>query len=258
MRVLGGVITPLNLDRTVSLLLRMAQRRDLGYVCVANVHTTTLAVRDATFRNALNGATAVVADGMPVVWRVRAAGYPQAGRVYGADLVEAACATGIREGLRHAFLGGLPGVADAMVSHLRHRFPVMQVVGIWNPGILREGQAVSPDLLEAINRATPDVLWVGLGAPKQEIWMAQHRPHLGVPVMVGVGQAFDILAGRTARAPAWMGNHGLEWLYRLAREPHRLWKRYMLYNSLFLWYLLRERMGSGVKNDPTRESPRRI
>jgi N-acetylglucosaminyldiphosphoundecaprenol N-acetyl-beta-D-mannosaminyltransferase len=248
--ILGGLLTPLDLDRTVHLLQNMVRGGTVGYVCIANVHTTTLAVRDARFRDALNGATAVVADGMPVVWRVRAAGYPQTGRVYGADLVEATSRAGIREGLRHGFLGGLPGVAEAMVDKLRRCYPGLRVVGIWDPGIIAHGEAAPLRLLDAINEASPDVLWVGLGAPKQEVWMSQHRSYMRVPVMVGVGQAFDILAGRTLRPPAWMGCYGLEWFYRLAHEPRRLWKRYLVYNSLFLVYLLRERIGYGPNRQP--------
>jgi N-acetylglucosaminyldiphosphoundecaprenol N-acetyl-beta-D-mannosaminyltransferase len=243
--VLGGRITPLDLDGTVELLRAMIKRRTRGYVCVANVHTTTLAARDEHFRKVLNGAAVVVADGMPVVWRVRAAGYPQAGRVYGADFVKALCAAGIGEGLRHGFLGGVEGVGDAIVAHLRRQFPALQIAGVWNPGIIREGEPITPYLLNAINESRCDVLWVGLGAPKQEIWMAQHHSLLAVPVSIGVGQAFDILAGRTVQPPAWIGRHGLEWLYRLVHNPRRHWKRYLYYNSLFLWYLFRESMGLG-------------
>jgi N-acetylglucosaminyldiphosphoundecaprenol N-acetyl-beta-D-mannosaminyltransferase len=242
-RVLSTGVTPLDLNGTVNLLLEMVRSKAQGYVCVANVHTTTLAVRDQRFRSALDGAAAVVADGMPIVWRVRAAGYPQAGRVYGADLVEATCAAGIDQGLRHGFFGGLKGVAEAMVCRLKERHPLLQIAGVWDAGLIKEGQKSPPDLLDTINKARCDILWVGLGAPKQEIWMTQHRSHLRVPAIVGVGQAFDIIAGRTVRAPSWMGAHGLEWLYRLVHEPQRLWKRYLIYNSLFLWYLLLERLG---------------
>jgi N-acetylglucosaminyldiphosphoundecaprenol N-acetyl-beta-D-mannosaminyltransferase len=242
-RVLGIEITPLDLDGTVRLIVEMVQSRVRGYVCVANVHTTTLAVCDDRFRRALNGAVAVVADGMPVVWRVRAAGYPHAGRVYGADLVESMCVSGISSGIRHGFFGGLDGAAEAMVARLKERHPSLQIAGIWDPGVIKEGENSPPELLEIINQARCDILWVGIGAPKQEIWMAQHRAALHPRVIVGVGQAFDIIAGRTTRAPAWMGSHGLEWLYRLVHEPRRLWKRYLVYNSLFLWYLILERLG---------------
>lgn len=241
--VLGSRIAPLDLDGTVNMLLEMVRRGSAGYLCVANVHTTTLAARDERFRRVLNEAAAVVADGMPVVWRVRAAGYPQAGRVYGADLVEAACAAGIASGVRHGFFGGLEGAGEAMAGRLKERYPALEIAGIWEPGVIQLGQASPPALLDAINQARCDILWVGIGAPKQEIWMAQHRAQLRAPAMAGVGQAFDILAGRTVRAPGWMGANGLEWLYRLASEPRRLGKRYLVYNSLFLWYLAREILG---------------
>ena len=199
--VLGGHITPLDLDATVSMLLDMVRCRTGGYVCIANVHTTMLALQVNEFRKALDGAALVVADGMPVVWRVRAAGYPGAGRVHGADLVHAACAAGIPYGLRHGYFGGLEGVGRAMVSRLLDRYPLVRVAGFWEPGLLQEGEKSPAALLNAINASGCDILWVGLGAPKQELWMAQHCTQLRVPVLVGVGQAFDILAGRTTRAP---------------------------------------------------------
>jgi N-acetylglucosaminyldiphosphoundecaprenol N-acetyl-beta-D-mannosaminyltransferase len=238
--VLGTEVTALDLNGTVRLLIKLVQSKRRSYVCVANVHTTTLALRDQRFRRALHGATAVVADGIPVLWRVRAAGYPHAGRVYGADLVESTCMAGSGAGLRHGFFGGLEGVADAMVIRLGERYPAFKVGGVWNPGAIQNGEVSPTRLLEAINKSDCDILWVGLGAPKQELWMAQHRRYLHAPVLVGVGQAFDILSGRTIRPPVWMSSHGLEWLYRLVHEPRRLWKRYLVYNSLFIWYLLLE------------------
>jgi N-acetylglucosaminyldiphosphoundecaprenol N-acetyl-beta-D-mannosaminyltransferase len=253
-RVLGALITPLDLHETVSLILEMVRCRARGYICIANTHTATLALRDVHFRKALNGASAVIADGVPVLWRVRAAGHLGIGRVHGADLIETTCAAGISEGLRHGFLGGLDGVAEAMVSRLKERYRSVQIAGVWNPGVIRPGEKSLPNLIGEINRSNCDVLWIGLGAPKQELWMAQHRSDLQVPVLAGVGQGFDVIAGRTNRPPAWMGSHGLEWLYRLVHEPRRLWKRYAIYNSLFLWYLLLERFGcssDAVSNEKT-------
>jgi len=151
------------------------------------------------------------------------------------------CAAGA--GLRHGFFGGFDGVAETMAARLKERCPNMELAGAWNPGAIQQGELSPAHLLEVINNAACDVLWVGLGAPKQEIWMAQHRRHLRAPVLVGVGQAFDILAGRTIRAPDWMASRGLEWLYRLAHDPRRLWKRYLVYNTLFAWYLFLEMFG---------------
>jgi N-acetylglucosaminyldiphosphoundecaprenol N-acetyl-beta-D-mannosaminyltransferase len=150
---------------------------------------------------------------------------------------------GVGAGLRHGFFGGLDGVAETMAARLKQRHPALEIAGTWSPGMMRPGETSPAHLIEAINASRCDVLWVGLGAPKQEIWMAQHRGHLRVPVMVGVGQAFDIVAGRATRAPHWMASRGLEWLYRVAHDPRRLWKRYFVYNSLFLWHILRESMG---------------
>ena len=253
--VLGGRIAPLDLDETVSLLLEMGRLKRQSYVCIANVHTTTMALRDNQLKNALDGAALVVADGMPVVWRVRAAGYPEVGRVYGADLVEATCAAGVGAGVRHGFFGGFDGVAETMATCLKQRYPEMEVAGAWNPGMIQQGEISPARLIDAINSSGCNLLWIGLGAPKQEIWMAQHRRHLRAPVLVGVGQAFDILAGCTTRAPDWMASRGIEWLYRLAQDPRRLWKRYFVYNSLFLWYLLLEHLGHNLHRPSCKSQP---
>src|SRR5262245_10462950 len=137
--VLGGRIAPVDLDGTVSLLLEMVRLKRQSYVCIANVHTTTLALRDNQLKNALDGASLVVADGMPLVWRVRAAGYLEAGRVYGADLVEAMCAAGGGAGLRHGFFGGLDGVAETMAARLKERHPTLEIAGAWSPGMIQQG-----------------------------------------------------------------------------------------------------------------------
>lgn len=239
-QVVGTGFAPLNLDGTVEWVLNMVQSRSRGYACIANAHTTAMAARDEELREALRGAAVVVADGMPVVWRVRAAGYPEAGRVYGADLVKALCAAGLRSGIRHGFFGGADGAGEGIVSHLKIKFPSLRIAGAWNPGTIHSGEASGPGMINAINQSGCHILWVGLGAPKQEIWMSQHRSRLSAPVLIGVGQAFDLLAGRTIEPPAWIGQHGLEWLYRLVHEPRRLWKRYLYYNSFFLWYIFRE------------------
>ena len=163
--VLGGRITPLDLDATVSMLLDMVRCRTGGYVCIANVHTTMLALQVNEFRKALDGAALVVADGMPVVWRVRAAGYPGAGRVHGADLVHAACAAGIPYGLRHSFFGGLESVAEAMIACLRERYPSIQ---LRECGILVPLSGVR-SLRRTCSRqsTTADAMFFGSGSARQ-------------------------------------------------------------------------------------------
>ena len=239
-QILETRLTPLDLDATVALALKLVAQATASYLCIANAYTATLTVRDEHFRKASNGAAAVVADGMPLIWWLRAAGYSQVGRVYGADLVAAVCAAGRSQGIRHGFLGGFSGVPDRMIANLHQAFPGLQVAGSWDPGVIAPGAMTPLSELNAINQAAPDILWVGLGAPKQELWMAQHRPHLKAPLLIGVGQAFDLLAGQHTRSPGWMSTCGLEWLYRLCQEPKRLWKRYTIYNGLFLWYLVQD------------------
>lgn len=212
------------------------------YVAIANVHMIVEAVRSTEFKKVLESAAMVVPDGMPLVWRGRRSGHNLARRVYGPELMyEFLRATQDRR-YRHFFFGGAPGIAQKMVTALGSRMEIHSA-GTMSPPF----GSVSPDddaaMIEAINAAKPDVLWVCLGCPKQERWMYEHRERLKVPVMLGVGQAFDIYAGTLRQAPPVMREHGLEWLFRLCVEPKRLWRRYLLYNSRFIGYSLAERCG---------------
>jgi N-acetylglucosaminyldiphosphoundecaprenol N-acetyl-beta-D-mannosaminyltransferase len=175
----------------------------------------------------------VVADGMPLVWLGRSQGFPMKRRVYGPELMETFCSqTGSR--YRHFFYGGAPGVADhlAKVEHERHG---IQIVGTYCPPFRPLTEEEEREVETMVEAARPDVIWVGLSTPKQEKWMFEHRDRLNVPVMLGVGAAFDLNTGRLKQAPAWMRENGLEWLFRLIAEPRRLWRRYIVNGSKFAW-----------------------
>ena len=213
----------------------MIESGERGYVCHAAVNTLMNAHRDPEARRALDGAAMVLPDGMPVVWALRSFGEPISDRVYGPDLMLIECARLVERGARHFLYGGRDGDAtSALAAALRERFPGIAIAGSWTPPFRDLTDAEDAEVAELIDASDTDVVWVGTGSPRQERWMARMRPRLRAPVLVGVGAAFDFHAGILAQAPRWMQGRGLEWLYRLSREPRRLGPRYLRDNPAFL------------------------
>jgi len=234
-RVLGVRLAALQIPDVIERMEAWIARRDGSrFIAVTNVHVVMEARHKPSFRKVLESADLCVPDGMPLVWVGRLRGHPLERRVYGPDLLLDFCRETHEEGYRHFFYGGAPGVPEALAEKLKERFPRLNVVGVCSPPFRPLTAEEDARQIEMIHQAAPDVLWVGLGCPKQEHWMYEHRDRLRVPVLVGVGQAFDIHSGRSRQAPAWIREHGLEWLYRLLAEPRRLWRRYLLYNSEFI------------------------
>ena len=211
------------------------------FVAVTAMHGVAAARRDSAFRRVLNSADLVVADGTPLVWVARIKGHRFRRRVSGCDLVDNFCRD-TRGAYRHFFYGGTPGAAERLANRLRDRFGIL-VAGTYTPPFRPLTDAEESELISIVEKASPDVLWVGLSSPKQETWMYQHRLKLKVPLMLGVGAAFDLNSGNVQRAPVWMRDHGLEWLFRLAAEPRRLWKRYLVTIPHTLWFVGLELMG---------------
>jgi len=207
-----------------------------------SMHGIVEAQHDPSFKEILNSADAVVPDGMPLVWLGRRKGHHLPRRVYGPDLVLEFCEKTAGRGYRHFFYGGEPGVPKRLAESLKRRFPTIEVCGTLSPPMRPLEPEEDKEIVSMISRAAPDVLWVGLGTPKQERWMHEHRDQLHIPVMVSVGAAFDILSGRRSQAPRWMREHGLEWLFRLLQEPRRLWRRYLIYGTEFIAYLAGDRL----------------
>ncbi|MDZ4767042.1 MAG: WecB/TagA/CpsF family glycosyltransferase [Chloroflexota bacterium] len=208
------------------------------YVCTCPVYTLMVCREQPAAMRAVAGADMVTADGMPIVWLQRRLGYP-AERVYGPDILLALCERGLATGVRHYFWGGAPGVPERLADALKARFPTLQIAGTHAPPRADIGAAPDADAIRSLNAARADIIWVGLGSPKQDRWMALHRPYLDAPLLIGVGAAFDMLSGGVRQAPRWMQRAGLEWLFRLAQEPRRLAKRYLVYNPRFIWLVLR-------------------
>jgi len=205
-----------------------------GLTCVASVHSVMEAHDDPVFRRILNGADLVTPDGVPLVWSLRALGIRDAARVYGPDLTPLVCDEAARRGVPVGFYGGTPPMMRALTQYLLAREPSLRIAFTHCPP---HGPApMRPDerIVEAIEDSGARVLFVGLGCPKQERWMSVYRESLSC-ALVGVGAAFDFLAGAKPKAPAWMQRAGLEWLFRLGCEPRRLWRRYLWNNPRFAW-----------------------
>jgi N-acetylglucosaminyldiphosphoundecaprenol N-acetyl-beta-D-mannosaminyltransferase len=210
-------------------------RRQARFIAVTGMHGVTEARHDPDFRRVLRAADLVVPDGMPLVWMGRLRGHPLDRRVYGPELMIEFFKATAHLGYRHFFYGGAPGVAAMLAERMSASFKGVRVAGVYSPPY-RDLDAREKETVRAsITRSSPDVLWVGLSTPKQEKWMFENRDHLDVPVMVGVGAAFDLNTGRIRQAPPWVRENGLEWLYRFSREPRRLWRRYLVRGPEFLW-----------------------
>jgi N-acetylglucosaminyldiphosphoundecaprenol N-acetyl-beta-D-mannosaminyltransferase len=202
-------------------------------IAFTGLHGVSEAHKDPKFKTIVNDANLVVPDGMPLVWFGRWRGHPLRRRVYGPELMETFChETGSR--YRHFFYGGAPGVAESLANSLRERFTI-GVGGTFSPPFRQLTEEEDRVIVDRIHEAAPDVLWVGLSTPKQERWIYEHRSRLRVPVLLGVGAAFDLNSGRLRRAPEWMRENGLEWLFRLLVEPRRLWKRYLVTIPSAIW-----------------------
>jgi N-acetylglucosaminyldiphosphoundecaprenol N-acetyl-beta-D-mannosaminyltransferase len=219
----------------VDWMAEMIGARARGYITAAAVNLVMSAHEDPETMAAVLGATLAVPDGQPLVWALRALGHADATRVYGPDLMLSMCARAAAEGIPMYLYGGRDEPALALLEkRLRERFPTINLVGGYSPPFRPLTAAEEERVIAAIDDSGAAVIWVGTGQPKQEKWMAQMRPRLQAPLLVGVGAAFDFHAGLVSQAPSWMQRGGLEWTYRLAREPRRLWRRYARYNPRFV------------------------
>ncbi len=245
--ILGINTTAQPFADAVETLVRWAQNGTPRYVSTCPVYTLMMGVEHPTVRDALNGAAMVTADGMPVVWVQRRLGAKHAERVYGPDIVAALCERGVAAGLRHYFYGGAPGVAERVAARLQERYPGLAIAGTEAPPFAPVGDAPDESTVQQLNAAGAHVIWVGLGSPKQDVWMMRYRPALTAPLLIGVGAAFDFIAGTKRQAPPWMRRSGLEWAFRLAQEPGRLWQRYLVYNARFVWRIARHHLFQGVR-----------
>ncbi|WP_218938108.1 WecB/TagA/CpsF family glycosyltransferase [Bacillus toyonensis] len=207
------------------------------YICISNVHTTVMAYEDCEYMKIQNGSLYTLADGKPLQIVSKMNGYKDAERITGPDLMEEIFKTSEERGLTHYFYGSTKETLDKLVAELKRKYPYLKIVGLHSPPFRQLTKEEDERIIEEINMKNPDFVWVGLGAPKQEVWMYEHKNSIN-SLMIGVGAGFDYHAGNIERAPIIMQKLCLEWLYRLMQDPKRLWRRYAIYNSKFIYYIL--------------------
>jgi len=233
--VLGVGLSALNLPAAAQLIIGAARLGRKGYVAVTGVHGVMEAQRDHEFKRILNRAFLTTPDGMPMTWVGRAQGHREMDRVYGPDLMLEIFRQTADGSVRHFFYGGKEGVAERLRRRLGDTFPGAVICGTYTPPF----RALTPEeedvLVQTLAAAKPHILWIGLSTPKQERFMHRYLDRLPVPIMIGVGAAFDIHAGLLQQAPRWIQRSGLEWLFRLCTEPRRLWRRYLVNNPAFVY-----------------------
>lgn len=225
---------------------RWGVNHESRYVCICNVHSLITARKDPAFRKVLNEADMATPDGMPVAWMMRQMGFPLQERINGPDLMWKYCALAEQRNEPIYLYGNTHKTLSSLIARLHMAFPHLQIAGSYSPPFRPLTEREDANIVAEINRSGARVVFVSLGCPKQELWMAEHKGRINA-VMIGVGAAFDYHAGTVQRAPVWMQRRGLEWLYRLCSEPRRLWKRYLVTNTQFIisatGQLIRHRLG---------------
>lgn len=211
------------------------------YIVTPNIDHIVKLQKDRVFREVYERAFLVLPDGMPIIWAARLLGIPLIEKISGSDLFPQLCMLSARKGYRLFFLGGREDAAIKAANVLRNRMPGVQIVGCYSPPFeFENNDDENKKIVKLIRNSHPDILCVGLGAPKQEKWIFKYRESLKVPVSIGVGISFEFIAGIVRRAPIWMRNSGLEWFWRLLMEPRRLARRYLIEDPRFLWLILKQ------------------
>lgn len=232
--ILGMRVDATDYEDATQRILHWAKDEESCYICAANVHMTMTAYDKREFTRVVNRAALVTPDGMPLVWALNALGVKQSSRVYGPDLTLNVCRAAALAGIKVGFYGGTPESLSSLVMFLRQQFPQIQITCQISPPFRPLTSEEDKAYTQQIAESGAKILFVGIGCPKQELWMAAHREQIPA-VMLGIGAAFDFFSGRVKQAPSWMQELGLEWLFRLIMEPRRLWKRYAYNNPRFLF-----------------------
>ncbi len=246
--VIGSPIDALTWTSAVQRLSDWAMKHESRYVCICNAHSVVTARRDPGFAEIVRNADMATPDGAPVAWMMRRAGTADQQRINGPDLMWRYCASAACRNESIYLYGSRPETLDALQRSLVQNFPGLQIAGSYSPPFRELTAEEDAAVVDAINDSGAGIVWVSLGCPKQEKWMAEHRGRIRA-TMVGVGAAFDYHAQVIKRAPIWMQDHGLEWLHRLSSEPRRLWQRYLITNSLFVMYAAQQLLAQGNANN---------
>ena len=252
--ILGTEVSRLNLDETLERMVSAIEKGKKIRIAVTPVNCILWARKNQELKNIYNSADIVTADGVPVVWASKLLKQPIRGRVTGLDLLPDFAGIAAEKGFSFFFLGASEGVGEQLASTLKEKFPSLRIAGIYSPPFKpRFSDEENEKMIRKINKSGADVLWVSLTAPKQDYWIAEHFERLDVSVAIGVGAAFDVVAGNISRSPGWMQRWGLEWFYRLMKEPGRLWRRYLLEAPVFFPLLLKQLIQKKEKHDRTEE-----
>lgn len=235
--ILGVKISAIDMNDVCSLVEEAILKRQKKYICVCPVSTIMECKRNEKILKSVNSADLATPDGMPVVWIGKMRGYKNIRRVYGPELMEEICGISGKNGYKNYLYGSSTEVLLKLKEKLSRKYPNSIISGILSPPFRQLTKEEDDRIVEDINNCNPDIVWVGLGSPKQDLWMYEHRDRINASVMIGVGAAFDFLAGVKPQAPRWMRASGLEWFFRLITEPKRLWRRYLVDNTLFLCYV---------------------
>ena len=236
--ILGVKISAINVIQAFNEIRRWIDTGNPNYICVTPAHGVMECQGDPGLAKIFNNSGLTTPDGMPIVWLLKFYGHNHVERVYGPDLLLEVCKQGVQHSWKHFFYGGAPGVGEKLIHELSELFPGLLVAGVISPPFRELTEEEEVEYKNKIVEASPDILWVGISTPKQEKWMAAHVGQLGVPVLIGVGAAFDFLSGVKKQAPKWIQRSGFEWLFRLLSEPKRLWKRYIQYPRFVLLVFL--------------------
>lgn len=254
--VLGVQIDGLTMVGAIAQFEELIARRQSALAFSLNVDICMKIHRDPELQRIYDDADLVLVDGTPMTWAARFLGSPLPGRVSGSELLPAFCSIAAVRGYRVFLLGSLPGVAERAKQRLETDNPGLRVVGTYAPPLgFEQDERENARIVSMIREASPDVLFVALGTPKENKWLFRFREALRVPVSMAVGSSFDYLAGRLKRAPQWMQRCGLEWSYRLIQEPRRLWRRYLIEDLPFVYYVMRERLLSKPPSRPGTARP---
>jgi N-acetylglucosaminyldiphosphoundecaprenol N-acetyl-beta-D-mannosaminyltransferase len=240
--ILGVGISAITFNEAVKTILHWADSAQRHYVNLCTTHTVLECNNAPELNRIVNFGSLTFPDGMPLVWLGRSHGY-SIERVYGPDLMLAVCDRGQVQGVKHFFYGGQSGVPELLAQKLRERFPHIQIVGCYSPPFRKLTTVEEEEIVAMLNASNADIIWVGIGTPRQDYFVGEFRARLTSSVLIPVGAAFDFHAGIKRQAPRWMMNIGLEWLFRMLSEPRRLGKRYLVSNPTFIWKVLMQALG---------------
>lgn len=235
--ILGVQIAAIDMQWLCNYVQNNLKELSGDYICVSNVHTTVTAYDDPEYLKVQNGGIMAIPDGGPLSSVGRKRGYKNMKRTTGPSFMSEILNISVEKGYRHYFYGSTPQTLEKLQEKLTNEYPGIQIAGMYSPPFRPLTEVEDQKVVEEINKAKADFVWIGLGAPKQEKWMAAHQGKIK-GVMIGVGAGFDYFAGNIDRAPEWMQKHNLEWLYRLIQDPKRLFRRYFYTNTKFIWNVI--------------------